>query len=681
VSERIQIQNLSEIVKMYVIDLPGQAMQAVLGQGWLLDHRAVISYFDKCVMYFQGTQRMKLKFRGDSPTLPDKPKDCPPLLTSMQLKVMSKEKGARTFLVNVSIVDEPAEQTEKGEIPSEIAPAKSAVLGKAKVIVDEYADVFAEAPPGLPPDRGVAHTIDTAEAKPIAKPGYRLSPKEQEEVKRQVQVLLEKKLIQPSRSAWSSPVIFVSKPDGSLRMCIDYRALNKATLKDKYPLPRIDDLLDRLTGASVFSSLDLQSGYHQIRIAEEDVPKTAFTTPPQGLYEFRVLSFGLTNAPAAFQREMNRIFGQLDFVLVYLDDILVFSKDPEQHAEHLKQVLQLLRAEQLHAKMSKCSFFQPSVHFLGHVISAEGVHVDPRKISAIADWPRPKDVSQLRSFLGLGSYFKRFVQGYAKLTAPLVHLTSKRVQFVWGKKQDKAFCKLLWCLTNAPVLALPDPDAPYEVLCDACRYGLGAVLLQNQKPIAYHSYKLKEAELRYPVGEQELLAVITALKQWRCYLEGAKGGVTVVTDHKPNTYLDSKPLYSCQVSKCVGRSFCLVSILNGNTVNNVADPVSRSPALHAMQAKDADSDAEADMDIYDSLNVSSQFLQSVRKGHSADPWFADDANTKDLTFVGEYWRRGELIIVPDDGDLRMRCMSLHHDTPYAGHLGRDRTKRLIMQTY
>ena len=214
-------------------------------------------------------------------------------------------------------------------------------------------------------------------------------------------------------------------------------------------------MLDRLTGASVFSSLDLQSGYHQIRIAEEDVPKTAFRTP-QGLYEFRVLSFGLTNAPAAFQREMHRIFGQLDFVLVYLDDISVFSRNPEQHAEHLNQVLQLLRAEQLYAKMSKCSFFQPSVHILGHVISAEGVHVDLQKISAIADWPRPKDFSQLQSFLGLGNYFKRFVQGYAKLTAPLVRLTSTRVQFVWGEKQDKAFCKLQWCLTNAPVLALPD---------------------------------------------------------------------------------------------------------------------------------------------------------------------------------------------------------------------------------
>lgn len=350
-------------------------------------------------------------------------------------------------------------------------------------------------------------------------------------MQRQVQSLLDKRLIQPSRSAYSSPVIFVSKPDGSLKMCSDYPALNAQTVKDKYPIPRIDDLLDRLQGASVFSSLDLQSGYHQIRIAEDDVPKTAFRTP-QGLFEFKVLSFGLTNAPAAFQREMNRIFSHFDFVLVYLDDILIFSRDAEQRAQHLEKVLELLGTEKLYAKMSKCSFFQPSVKFLGYVVSADGIHVNPGKVDAIANWPQPKTPTEVRSFLGLGNYCKRFVQGYTKLTDPLVHVTKKKVQFVWGRQQDKAFKALQDCLCYAPVLAMPELGAPYEVVCDASGFGLGAVLLQNQRPIAFHSYKLSEAEQRCPVGEQELLAVITALKQWRCYLEGAIGGVTVVTDPK-----------------------------------------------------------------------------------------------------------------------------------------------------
>ena len=219
----------------------------------------------------------------------------------------------------------------------------------------------------LPPDRGVGHTINLTDSSPVSKPMYRLSPKEQQEVTRQVKDLLARGLIQHSRSAYSSPVIFVRKKFGDLRMCVDYPALSQKTVKDKYPLPRVDDLLDKLQGASVFSSLDLQSGYHQIRIASEDVTKTAFSTP-LGLFEFCVLPFGLTNAPAAFQREMNRVFKGLDFVLVYLDDILVFRKCELEHEQPLRVVLELLKTEKLYAKMSKYSFCTSSVEF-GHVVS------------------------------------------------------------------------------------------------------------------------------------------------------------------------------------------------------------------------------------------------------------------------------------------------------------------------
>ena len=212
---------------------------------------------------------------------------------------------------------------------------------------------------------------------------YRLSPKEKAEVERQLSELLDKGFIQPSRSAWGAPVIFVAKKSGELRMCVDYRALDQVAVKDKYPLPRIDDLLDRLRGARVFSSLDLWSGYHQVRIADEDVPKTAFRTH-KGLFEFKVLSFGLTNAPAVFQREMNKVLGHLPFVLVYLDDLLVFSASEEEHVGHLQQQgPALLRQSKLYAKMSKCFFFRQSVNFLGHVVSAEGVQPDPAKVSVI----------------------------------------------------------------------------------------------------------------------------------------------------------------------------------------------------------------------------------------------------------------------------------------------------------
>ena len=348
--------------------------------------------------------------------------------------------------------------------------------------------------------------------------------------------------------------------------------------------------------------------------------------------------------------------------------------------------------------MSKCFFFQSSVKFLGYVVSAEGIHVNPDKIDVIANWPRPRSPTEVRSFLGLGNYFKRFVQGYAKLTAPLVQLTKKSVQFVWGERQDKVFKKLQDCLCHAPVLAMPEVGEPYEVVCYASGCGLGAVLLQNQRPIAFHSYKLCDAGQRYPVREQELLAVISALKQWRCYLEGATGGVTVVTDHKPNTFLDSKP--AVQLSSRQVRWQHFPSRFDfqweyRKGCHNVADPISRNPALyamlaqlHAIQAKDSEGDvasssvvSDEDMDIYDSLDDSSHFLQRVRNGYAADPWFSVAANTAELTHVGGYWRKGELNMIPDVSDLRQQCLSLHHDTPYAGHLGRDRTKRLIMQTY
>lgn len=265
---------------------------------------------------------------------------------------------------------------------------------------------------------------------------YRLSTKEKQEFEAQVKDLLAKGFIQPSNSPYGSPVLFVQKKDGSLRMCVDYRALNSISRKDKFPLPKIDDLLDRLHGARCFTSLDLQSGSHQIRKHEDDVPKTAFRTH-QGLFQFKVLSFGLTNlnAPAAFQRQMNSIFKGLSYVLVYLDDILIFSKDESEHKKHVRHVLDTLKVNKLYAKNSKCSFFERSVKFLGHVVSGEGVSVDPTKLSAILNWPEPRSPSDVRSFLGLGNHFKRFIQGYSKLTAPLAQLIKPSAVFDFSSNE------------------------------------------------------------------------------------------------------------------------------------------------------------------------------------------------------------------------------------------------------
>eukprot|EP00253_Pinus_taeda_P020664 PITA_20664 len=291
-------------------------------------------------------------------------------------------------------------------------------------IIREFTDVFPEEIPGLPPRRNIDFTIELVPgAAPVSRAPYRMSVPKLTELKMQLQELLDKDYIRPSVSPWGAPVLFVKKKDGTLRMCIDYRQLNKLTIKNKYPLPRIDELFDQVKGATVFSKIDLRSGYHQIRIKEEDIAKTTFRTR-YGHYEFVVLSFGLTNAPATFMCLMNNNFHHyLDrFVLIFIDNILIYSRTIEEHYEHLRMVLQTLREHQLYTKFSKCDFFKEEIQYLGHVITKDGIAVDSEKIKAIMEWPVPKDVADVRSFMGLAGYYRRFVEGFSKVAFPITSL-------------------------------------------------------------------------------------------------------------------------------------------------------------------------------------------------------------------------------------------------------------------
>jgi hypothetical protein len=296
---------------------------------------------------------------------------------------------------------------------------------RTKSLLDEFKDVFPEdLPEGLPPSRDVDHRIELVPGStPPSRPTYRMSPPELDELKKQVADLLAKGFIQPSKSPFGAPVLFVSKKDGSKRMCIDYRALNKITIKNSYPLPRIDELFDRLQGSRHFSKIDLRSGYHQVRIADEDVPKTAFRTR-YGHFEFLVLPFGLTNAPATFMHLMQQVFRPHldDFVIVFLDDILIYSKTAEEHRQHLRQVLQLLRQHRLFGKLSKCDFWNQRISFLGHIVTPQGIQMDPEKVSAIETWPAPSNLHELRSFLGLAGYYRRFVKDFSTIAGRLNEL-------------------------------------------------------------------------------------------------------------------------------------------------------------------------------------------------------------------------------------------------------------------
>jgi hypothetical protein len=280
----------------------------------------------------------------------------------------------------------------------------------------------------------------------------------------------------------------VEKKDDTRRMCIDYRALNEVTIKNKYPLPRIEDLFDQLRGVSLFSKIDLRSGYHQLRIRPSDIPKTTFITK-YGLYEFTVMSFGLTNAPAFFMNLMNSVFmDYLDkFVVVFIDDILIYSRSEEEHVDHLKMVLQRLREHQLHAKLSKCEFWIDEVMFLGHIINKEGLDVDPKKVADIMNWKAPTDTRGIKSFIGMAGYYRRFIEGFSKIVKPMTSLLGNKAEFKWTQKCKEAFEALKEKLTTSPVLVLPDVHKPFLVYCDTCYTGLGCVLMQEGRVVAYSS--------------------------------------------------------------------------------------------------------------------------------------------------------------------------------------------------
>ncbi|CAI5997914.1 unnamed protein product [Closterium sp. NIES-64] len=394
------------------------------------------------------------------------------------------------------------------EKPSSELPAA------VKEVLEQYKDIMPDdLPAGVPPARTHEHEIvEEPGAKPISRAPYRLSPTELTLMKKQIEYLLDRQLIRPSTSPYGAPVLFSPKPHGSLRMCIDYRALNKQTFKIKYPIPRIDDLLDQLRGATVFSKLDLRSGYWQIKMADNSIHKTAFRTR-YGSYEYLVMPFGLYNAPATFQAEMNHI-------LLHLLDECVMP--------------------------SKSDFAVKKVQFLGHMVSAEGVHVDQRKIGAVKKWKVPENVKELQQFLGFANYYNRFVPQYAKIAAPLTDLLKKDTPYKWDTPHQQAMEQLQTALTTAPVFILPDPDKDYVVEADASDQAVGAVLMQDHgrgsQPIAYLSKKLHGAELNYPIHDTEALAIVIAFKAWRCYLEGAKS--TVYTDHCSLKYLKSQPTLS-----------------------------------------------------------------------------------------------------------------------------------------
>lgn len=410
---------------------------------------------------------------------------------------------------------------------------KSSVPAEVQEILDRFVTVFL-APTTLPPRRACDHRIPLIEgARPVHIRPYRYSPELKTEIEKQIQGMLDSGEISVSDSAFASPIIMVKKkedheapPDQPQvpiwRLCVDYRNLNLLTLKTKYPLPVIDELLDELAGASWFSKLDLRAGYHQIRLAPGEEYKTAFHTH-NGHYQFNVMAFGLTGAPATFQAVMNETLAPVlrKCAIVFFDDILVYSQSYEAHIQHLAQVLQLLQDSHWKVKGSKCAFAQRSVAYLGYVINEHGVSTDPKKVVDIQSWPTPTNLKELRGFLGISGYYRKFVQSYGVISQPLTQLLKKNVPFVWSTETQLAFDTLKKALTTAPVLALPNFNKLFEIETDASESGVGAVLLQDGHPLAYVSRGLGPRTKGLSTYEKEYMAILLAVEHWRTYLIAA----------------------------------------------------------------------------------------------------------------------------------------------------------------
>ncbi|GJR06433.1 reverse transcriptase domain-containing protein [Tanacetum coccineum] len=501
------------------------------------------------------------------------------------------------------------------------------------VVVRDFPEVFPDDLSGLPPIREIELTHG---ATPVAKSPYGLTQFELKELSGQLKELQNKGFIRPSSSPWGAPMLFGKKKDGSFRMCIDYREVNKLTIKNRYPLPRINDLFDQLQGSQFFSKIDLRSGYHQLRVHKDDIPKTAFRTR-YGHFEFTVMPFGLTNAPTIFMDLMNRVCRPyLDkFVIVFIDDILIYSKTQEEHVEYLRLVLELLKKEKLLLK-----------------------------IEAVKNWKAPRTPTEVRSFLGLAGYYRRFIENFSKIAKSLTILTQKSKTFDWGEEQELAFQTLKDKLCNAPVLALPDGSEDFVVYCDASGIGLGCVLMQRGKVIAYASRQLKIHENNYTTHDLELGAVVFALKIWRHYLYGTKS--VIYTDHKSLQHIFSQKELNMRQRRWIelfSDYDCEIRYHPGKA-NVVADALSRKERVKPKRVR------AMNMILQSSIKDRILTAQKEAVDESAGLQKGLDEmielrNDGALYYLDRIW-------VPLKGDVRTLIMDEAHKSKYFVHPGADK---------
>ena len=553
------------------------------------------------------------------------------------------------------------------------------------LLLNEYQELFRTSPGCT---TAAEHFIPTS-GTPVKVPPRRVPANYRVEVERQIEEMLAEGIIEESSSAWLAPAVFVRKKTGDIRLCVDYRELNKRTTKDAYPLPRPDEVQDQLAGSQVFSTLDLQCGYWQLPVHTADRDKTAFSPGPgMGLFQFRRMPFGLSGAPASFQRLMDKVCRGLSFTTTYLDDVLVHSASMQEHAEHLRLVFERLASAGLTLRGRKCRIGMAKVNYLGHVFSAAGMEPDPQKVAAVHDWTTPTNVSDLRSFLGLASYYRRYIPRFADIAAPLHHLTEKGATFRWDPACQTAFDTLKEKLTQAPILTYPEflpSSEPFSLQTDASAVGIGVVLEQAGHVVAYASRSLTQSERNYSVIQRECLAVVYGLKQFRHYLLGRP--FYLLTDHAPLQWLSAQKMDGLLARWTLAiQEYDMTIMYRKGSLSNNADSLSRRPApvaattctselpdLLQHQGKDP---------IIRQLRESLQPLSPPHGPAWRQPSFRRYRQiwsqlTLQNGLVCRQYAPGptsDTVLVPViPASLRSLLIKQHHDAPGAGHLGPDKT--------
>lgn len=567
---------------------------------------------------------------------------------------------------------------------SSIIPIEDLSVRQQRELFRLVADMKISIGTGLGRTSILKHNIDTENHKPVYQKQYNFSPAIKKQIEKEIDDMLRNDVIEPSISPWCSPVLLVKKPNGDNRLCLDSRQLNKVTKRDTYPLPRVTTIIDNLRSARYLSTLDLKSAFWQIPLEENSKEKTTFAVPGRGLFQFKVMPFGLVNASQTQQRLMDILFQAHEArVWAYLDDIVICTSTFEEHLQVLREVMAILKEANLTINIEKCKFARSSLKFLGYIIDRDGLRTDPEKVTAILNYPRPKNLTELKRFIGLASWYRRFVQNFSLIAAPLHNLTkgNKKIKYRWSQEAEEAFLNLKTLLTSAPVMSCPDYNKPFIIQCDASNEGIGAVLCQksvdSDQPVAYISRKLNDCEKRYTASEKELLSVVYAIEKFRPYIDGVH--FTVITDHRALLWLHKMKDPHGRLARWAMKlqQFTFDIIHSPGKLNVVPDALSRAAEVNVLESNLIKILEKHKDDWY--KNKVNQILNNRNKnGHWA-------------VFNGFLFRKVKLKQYPSDSinnwklfipdKLKDDVLKRSHDDIITGHLGVRKTYYRIKKDF